>query len=78
MSDLLLSHILNYGKFSAARNDYRADAEFREICRIAKLNNAATASTIGGATAFYGACMYHNLFEKAANEITYIKELIKE
>lgn len=78
MPDLLLSHILNYGKFSAARNDYRADKEFPEIYRIAKQNNETTANTIGRAAAFYGAYMRRHDFEKAANEITYIKELIKE
>lgn len=78
MPDLLLSHILNYGKFSAARNDYRADMEFLEVNRIAKQNNETTANTIGRATAFYGTYMRRHDFDNAANQITYIKELIKE
>jgi|GEM_PF-5345320 len=78
MPDLLLSHILNYGKFSAVRNDYRAAAEFREICRIAKRNNATTATRVGDSVATYGSYMCIHNFEKAANELDYIKVLIKE
>lgn len=78
MPDLLLSHVLAYGKFSAARNDYRADKEFPEIHRIAKLNNETTATNLIDSAAIYGQHMHAHDFEKAANEITYIKELIKE